>query len=121
MQTLPEQKKRTECNCTLEQRMASLGAKLDRMIEKAEQAQTDVQERGSAALFEVKSALIKIREEFGEIWDTARVAGERVSEKLLKRQSEAKESESAPCEPPCPMHGATTDELTPSDQNNQIA
>lgn len=121
MQTLPEEKKKAECNCTLEQRMANLGAKLDRMIEKAEQAQADVQERGSAALFEVKTALIKIREDFGEIWDTARAAGERVSEKLLKKQSEAKESESAPCEPPCPLHGEGTDELTPSDQNKPIA
>lgn len=111
MQTVPETSSEMKCKCTLEQRLAHVGAKLDRLIESAEETQADVQMRGSSAVDEVKTALQKIRQELQEMWEITRDASCKVSEKLLKNEQAKSESESAPCsKAECHRHNAKDSE-----------
>jgi hypothetical protein len=121
MQTLPEKTEGTNCQCTMEQRLARLGAKVDQLIDKAEETQADAQERGSLAVQEMKSGLKTLREELTEVWQTARDAGQKVGKALFPKEKSAKKCETedkpVPCvTPTCPHHGTDFCEASPSDE-----
>lgn len=77
------------CTCTMETRLARLGANIDQLVNHADQTkqhlkelQHDARERGVAALEEFKQGLDKAWFDVARAWDELRYSGEKAKSKL---------------------------------------
>jgi hypothetical protein len=122
MQTLKEETKKAECKCSIEQRLAHVGARLDRVIARAQEKQTELKGRASNAVNDIAEALRKIREEFHEIREIASGASSKVAQDLSGKESaEPENGESAPCEQPkCAKHPIDTLDQAPNDDETPL-
>lgn len=126
MQTLPQSSSNENetCHCTMEQRFAHMGAKLDELMQKADDAQKDLKaklkdakakkedivKRTNVALSEMKATSAKVSHELAEIWQTLREGTEKARDSFLPSENNRSEQRKVPCVIH-PMHPA---ELKPS-------
>lgn len=118
-----ENKSVPACTCTAEQELARLGARIDKLIARANKAKQAVQtkarnlkdkgtaarKRGEAALHEMKHGLDKAWADLNQTWIDLRIGTERALQELSPEDSAA-DLENADAEPAppvpcgCPRH-----------------
>lgn len=122
-----EPKEMPACTCTVEQELARLGARIDKLIARANETKQAVQakvedlgdktntarKRGGAALHEMKSGLDKAWNDLNQAWQELKIGTERAVQQL-KPEASAEDIDDIETHPPvpcgCPKHQLDTEE-----------